>query len=128
MGSDVDRNAIVHKNNRKFPNDDYTKSECLSNARYAMGIARKFGGIFYISPFDLVQVKMSEITMSFVMCIMVLILTKQQKNKKRSSGKGIIVEQLNSHLDHEINDENIQKNARHSKTRSVLQDFGLVGN
>ena len=79
--SDIDRDVVIHKNNRQFRDGDYTKSECLSNARYALSIARKFGGVFYISPYDLVNVRSPEITMSFVMCIMVLILEKHKKHK-----------------------------------------------
>ena len=85
--NDINRDIVIHKNNRQFPDNDYTKSECLSNARYALSIARKFGGIFYISEHDLVNVSSPEITMSFVMCIMVLILTKQQKDKENGKMK-----------------------------------------
>ena len=86
--NDINRDIVIHKNNRKYINNDYTKSECLSNARYALSIARKFGAIFYISPYDLVNVTSSEITMSFVMCIMVLILTKQSKDKQELNKNG----------------------------------------
>ena len=76
--NDINRDIVITQNNRQFPSDDYTKSECLNNARYALSIARKFGAIFYISPYDLVNVKCPEVTMSFVMVIMVLILTKNE--------------------------------------------------
>ena len=84
---DINRDAVVHLQNRRFRSVDYTKSECLDNARYALSIARKFGGIFYISPFDLVEVKAPEITMSFVMVIMVLILERRKRQKKPSEKK-----------------------------------------
>ena len=77
--NDINRDVVIHLNNRQFRSDDYTKSECLDNARYALSIARTRGCIFYLSPFDLVNVKSAEITMSFVMCIMVMILERRQK-------------------------------------------------
>jgi len=156
--NDIDRDIVVHKNNRQFPDDDYTKSECLSNARYALSIARKFGGIFYISPHDLVNVESPEITMAFVMCIVVLIVTKQQKNRgkhtknKSSSSKfsknkpetakqDEIVDALQIHLEQQneiasnaesMNEDDINENehiaAEHGRKRSVLQDYGIITN
>jgi len=149
---DINRDAVIHLNNRQFRSVDYTKSECLDNARYALSIARKFGGIFYISPFDLVEVRSPEITMSFIMCIMVLILERRQKeipkkrhsrssskhNKSRSISK---VDALQTHLQAEsqsvsvsvggvgsiIDDHKEDESASgHSKKKSVLQDFGLI--
>ena len=51
--NDIDRDVVIHLNNRQFRSVDYTKSECLGNARFALSLARKFGGVFYLSPFDL---------------------------------------------------------------------------
>eukprot|EP00485_Elphidium_margaritaceum_P001585 CAMPEP_0202689364 /NCGR_PEP_ID=MMETSP1385-20130828/4639_1 /ASSEMBLY_ACC=CAM_ASM_000861 /TAXON_ID=933848 /ORGANISM="Elphidium margaritaceum" /LENGTH=1934 /DNA_ID=CAMNT_0049344485 /DNA_START=27 /DNA_END=5831 /DNA_ORIENTATION=+ len=149
------REIVIHKNNRQFRDDDYTKSECLSNARYALSLSRKFGCVLYLSPYDLVNVRSPEITMSFVMCIMVLILTKQQKDKENGSAAAVvksssssklnklgkssddkkedIIENLNIHLeqtsDHGSaisNDEQTTGGPKHGRKRSVLLEFGVI--
>eukprot|EP01083_Nonionella_stella_P170592 580887_1 len=139
--NDINRDIVIHKNNRQFVNDDYTKAECLSNARYALSIARKFGAVCYISPHDLVNV-VPEITMAFVMGIVLLILTKNN-NKEKQKHK---IQITPNKEDDQNNSKTMEKAAQaedmiendlatkqrmasnHGRKHSVLQEYGIITN
>merc|ERR1711971_21922 len=62
-------------------NGALSHSERLSNAKLAVSLARKFGAVCYVSPLDLARGTAPEITMSFVVVIMVLVLEREDKLK-----------------------------------------------
>ena len=146
------RAHVVHRNNRQLQgrDADYTKAECVANARYALSIARKFGAVFYISPFDLVNVRSEEVTLSLLAVIMLLVLEKERrtgKHRAKANAKGRrskvekdsdgdTIDALQSHLAVEAeaaaaNEEKeeqrkVKAQGAMAKRKSVLAEYGVI--